>query len=132
MLRQPIEDRQLNSMPGFREPLVVALPDLHRLANRESLSLRSLENDRFIMLRRHMGPNFNDRTVALCQQAGLAPRIVQKADHTQTIVGLVAAGIGVAVIPASMGGTFHRPGVVYKRIVEPGAVTDDDPAEQQD
>ncbi len=123
LLRPPIDERQLSTMLVYREPLIVALPDVHPLADRKSISLKALASDRFIMFRRHMGPNFYDRTVALCQKAGITPNVVQEADQTQTIIGLVAAGIGVGVVPGSMQ-NVRRPGVVYTSIMDPDAVVD--------
>jgi DNA-binding transcriptional LysR family regulator len=114
-LRPPIRADNLNSMVVLREPFVVALPEAHPLAEQPEIPLRELADAAFLMATRHHGPSLYDQIISLCQKAGFTPRVVQEADRMQTIVGLVAAGIGVALVPGSMQ-HLRRAGVVYRPI----------------
>lgn len=67
------------------------------------------------MTPRRLGPSFYDRIVGACREAGFSPRVVQEAIQMQTIVGMVAAGIGVALAPASER-NLTRKSVVYKPV----------------
>jgi len=68
---------------------------------------------------RRLGPSFYDRIVGACREAGFSPRVVQEAIQMQTIIGIVAAGIGVALVPASER-NLARKGVVCKPIQDEG------------
>jgi DNA-binding transcriptional LysR family regulator len=112
-LPSPADDIDL--LPVSREPLVAVLPADHRLANRQRIAPRSLAAEPFVCFPRHLGPGLFDEITALCRRAGFDPRIEQEAVQMQTIVGLVAAGCGVAIVPASVAG-LHRPDVVFPRL----------------
>ncbi|MGC7097398.1 LysR family transcriptional regulator [Amycolatopsis lurida] len=112
-LPAPADDIEL--LPVSREPLVAVLPAEHRLAGRQRIALRSLATEPFVCFPRHLGPGLFDEITALCRKAGFDPRIEQEAVQMQTIVGLVAAGCGVAVVPASVG-SLNRPDVVFSRL----------------
>lgn len=98
-----------------REPLVVALPSNHPLATRERLALSTLAREPFIAFPRARGPGFFDQIMRLCHDAGFTPRIVQEAPQLD-IVSLVAAGFGVAIVPASVR-EVRREGLVFRSIV---------------
>ena len=66
---------------------------------------------------RGVAPGLFDQIVGFCRAGGFSPRIEQEAVQQQTIVGLVAAGLGVAIVPASIA-RLRRPGVVYRRFRE--------------
>lgn len=85
----------------LREPLQVALPIAHPLASAQTVPLECLRNEAFVGSPRALGRGFHDQLVALCQSAGFTPRVVQQARQMQTVVGLVASGFGVALVPAS-------------------------------
>ncbi|MFC4117930.1 LysR family transcriptional regulator [Nonomuraea zeae] len=84
------------------ELLLAALHADHRQAACRSLSMSALATDPFVMFPRRYGPALYDQITALARAAGFQPRIVQEAVQMQTIVGLVAAGIGVSIVPASL------------------------------
>lgn len=111
-LRPPIEEDDIAVRVITREPWVVALPTTHRFAGRPRLSLRSLAAEPFISFPRELAPVLYDRVIAMCQRAGFSPHIVQEA-QMQTIVSLVAAGTGVALVPATLQ-NLSRKGLVYK------------------
>jgi DNA-binding transcriptional LysR family regulator len=64
-----------------------------------------------------MGPVFYEQIITICQQAGFRPKVAQEAVQMQTIIGLVAAGLGIAIVPASLQ-NFHRSGVIYRPLQE--------------
>jgi len=114
-VRPPVEEDGINSEIVFREPLIVALPETHHLADRAKVELRQLSTEPFILFPRSQAPGLYDLIVSLCQQAGFSPIAAQEAIQMQTIVSLVAAEMGVAIVPASMQ-NFQRSGVVYKAL----------------
>ena len=116
-VRPPVEEDGINSEIVFREPLIVALPQTHRMAKCDRVELRALKDEPFILFPRSLAPGLYDPIVSLCQQAGFSPRAAQEAIQMQTIVSLVAAEMGVAIVPASMQ-NFQRSGVVYKALSE--------------
>ena len=118
LLHPPIEDDTLILETIYQEQLVVALPDTHYLAKNPSLSLKQLANESFILFPRQFGSVLYDQIINLCQQAGFSPNIVQEAIPQQTILGLVAAGIGISLIHSSVR-TVGRHGVIFKELIEP-------------
>ena len=97
------------STPGLRferlsgEDIVVALPSGHRCAGQASVDLADLAGDDFVASPRALGQGFHDQLASLCLHAGFVPHVVQQARRLQTVLGLVAAGFGVALLPASLG-----------------------------
>ena len=88
--------------PVFREPLISAVPASHPLAARRRTTLRSLAREPFIQFPREFAPGLYDLAIAACQKAGFTPHLAQEAIQMQTILGLVAAGLGVALVPQCM------------------------------
>lgn len=124
----PFQDAALSVEPVSREPLVVALPEAHQLAAEEEVDLCDLADQPFVLPARWRMPGLLRQVVAACREAGFEPEAVQKEVWLmQTVVGLVAGGIGVALVPASLR-NLARTGVVYRAIrglsptVEMGAV----------
>ena len=109
----PLKDESLELEPILQESLVVALPEVHPLACETTIPICSLANESFILFPRHLGSGFYDQIVSFCQQANFSPRVVQEAVQMQTIIGLVSANMGVALVPASLQ-NLQRAGVVYK------------------
>jgi DNA-binding transcriptional LysR family regulator len=112
----PFEEPDLAFRPVSRESLVVAMPESHPLADQPLIELSALAGEPFILPMRYKMPGLYDQVLALCRQAGFTPRAVQKDVWLmQTIVGLVAGGIGVALVPSSIR-SFRRSGVVYRPV----------------
>jgi DNA-binding transcriptional LysR family regulator len=101
----------------LQEPLIAALPATRRWPS--PLPLARLDGEPFVLFPRRAGEGLHDLIVALCARAGFAPRIEQEAIQMPTIVSLVAAGMGVALVPASLAG-MRRTGVVYRPLAQPG------------
>jgi DNA-binding transcriptional LysR family regulator len=92
-------DSRLEFLFLFHETAVVAVSDHHPLASRKRVTIADLAEQPLIVPERRSRPHSHDLTMKLFAQAGLQARIVQLADEKQTIVNLVAAGLGVAIVP---------------------------------
>lgn len=92
-------DRRIETMMLFHETPVVAIPSRHRLASRRRLSIEALADEPMIVPDRSSRPHSHDLTIKLFQRAGLRPNLSQGAEEKQTIVQLVAAGLGLAIVP---------------------------------
>ncbi len=86
------------------EPMLAALPAGHQLAvdTEAPLPLRRLAGEDFIFYRRWTGPGLYDAILAACRDAGFSPSVVQEAPRLPATLSLVAAGLGISVVPASM------------------------------
>jgi DNA-binding transcriptional LysR family regulator len=98
-----------------REPLVVALPDPHPLAQARSLSFSAVLGEPLVIFPRRILPSLHDAIFGMYHAAGRAPQVAQEAIQMQTIVNLVSAGLGLAWVPDSVR-QFQRPGVVYRQV----------------
>jgi DNA-binding transcriptional LysR family regulator len=102
-----------------KEKMVIALPARHHLARRKAsgadatLPLKALEGERMILVRRHGAPGMYSEVVTACRKAGFEPIIVAEVAHLLTSVNLVAAGVGVSLVPASIQRIFHE-GVAFR------------------
>jgi DNA-binding transcriptional LysR family regulator len=118
LLLPPIAEDALQTEEVLSEPLLAALPTRHPLAQRRGpIRLSALALSPFIMFPRIMAPGLYDAIVAFCRSAGFSPRIEQEAVQMQTIISLVSAELGVALIPASLE-NLRRTGVIYKPLRE--------------
>jgi DNA-binding transcriptional LysR family regulator len=107
----------------LREPLMLVLQEGHPLAGKKRISLAALAHEPFLLVPRQLGPAFYDQVVGMCATAGFVPRVIQEARSTQTIVSLIAGGMGVSIVPASMQ-SLQRVGVVYRPLQPPVSTTD--------
>lgn len=113
--RLPIMKKGLTTHVYEYERLIVALPVDHPLAQEESIDLRDLAEDKFVSFPGTLGSTIRDATVHLALQAGFVPRILQEATDSYTILGLVAAGVGVTITASSVQ-HVDFPGLVYKEL----------------
>jgi DNA-binding transcriptional LysR family regulator len=116
-VRPPVSDHSLMSEVMIREALVLALPPKHRLASRSRLPLSAVANELFILPPHDVVPVFHDTVLKACRAAGFAPHAPHEADHLHMVLGLVAAGAGVALVPASASKIQH--GRVTYRTLHP-------------
>jgi len=84
------------------EPMLLALPPEHPLCRRRTVPLTALAEESFVLYPRPIGAGLYDAILAACQRAGFTPRVAQEAPQMASIVGLVAAGVGIALVPAAM------------------------------
>lgn len=92
----------LDYRPLFREPLCAVLPAAHPLAENACIDAGALAGERFVTFPRSTAPTLHAAVTACCEQAGFEPNIHLETHLQQTIVNLVAAGFGVALVPDSM------------------------------
>lgn len=92
-------DKRLEFMFLFHETAVVAVSERHPLASRTSLTIADIADEALIVPERRSRPHSHDLTMKLFAEAGLRANVVQIADEKQTIVNLVAAEIGLAIVP---------------------------------
>jgi DNA-binding transcriptional LysR family regulator len=95
----PKPDKRLAFLFLLHETAVVAVSDHHPLASRKRVRVADLAEQPLIVPERRSRPHSHDLTMKLFAEAGLQARIVQLANEKQTIVNLVAAGLGVAIVP---------------------------------
>lgn len=120
--RLPINDPDIDCVTLMREPLLAVLPVGHPLAERPMVSLADLAADALIVYPARPRPSYADQVLDLFAVRGLRPAQVREANEMQTALGLAAAGIGVALAPASVQGA-QRNGVVYLPLAEPEVVS---------
>lgn len=113
----PLEDDTLSYKCIYRESLVVALSSTHSLTQQERISVLSLQNEPLIVFPRYLAPGLYDRIMSLFELRNFKPNITQQAIQMQTIIGLVSAGMGVAITPSTLE-NLQRSGVAYRPILE--------------
>ncbi|MEO6925410.1 MAG: LysR substrate-binding domain-containing protein [Rhodanobacter sp.] len=112
--------RRLRLRVVDREPLLLAMPAGHPLAGHSSVSLAEVAGDAFVSQPRELAATLYDRLVTLANNAGFQPSIVQKAQQINGLLALVAAGLGLALVPASMR-AVRLGGVCYVPLQDPDA-----------
>lgn len=117
ILYLPIKTEALNVISVLKETMVIAMPETHLLAALSQVSIQSLNQDLFIMPPPILGAGLYSQIMQFFQQTGFSPTIVQQATQLQTIISLVAGGVGVALVPTSMQ-NLQRSGVVYRTLQE--------------
>ena len=124
VVRLPIESASgsLAVESIVREPLVLAMPRGPRLGASASVRIRELSAEPFIIFPRNVAPGLYDRIVGLCRNGGFAPTVAQEAAEISTIVSLVSAGLGIAIVPGSVR-NLQRDRVLY-RDLRPTAMTE--------
>ena len=85
----------------LREPLLAMVPRDHPLASQPCVSLRELAREPFVFFDPHVGTGLYDDILGLMRRYDLTPAITQEVGEAMTIIGLVAAGLGVSILPAS-------------------------------
>ena len=117
-LRPPVGEPDIAITTVLREPLVAVLPAGHPLAASRRIPLAALAGDPFIMISRSHGLGILDLVTGACLRAGFEPRVAQEAKEIQTVVGFVAAGFGVSLLPATVRRLRHG-GVAYPSLEPP-------------
>ena len=111
------EDRDLTIVPVAEESMNAAVPDGHRFATRRQIALRELADDDFIIpAPTNFGETVRDEVLLACRAAGFTPRVVQESSDVRILLGLVSAGLGVALLASSSRDVKVR-GVHYVSIV---------------
>lgn len=119
LVRPPVLRDSVRTASVWSEPFVAALPAGHRLAALTAIDPAELRDEPFVIFPRGRGPGLFETILRLCETHGFAPHVAQEAVQMQTIVGLVGAGLGVSIVPASVQ-DFRLPGVVYRPLDQTG------------
>jgi len=102
-LRMPLPTpSDISTRVIHRERFVLLLPADHALAQIKTLSLSECQGANFVMYTRKMAPGFHDLTMNILHTNGLTPHVVQEAAEMYTLISLVATGLGIAIVPASV------------------------------
>jgi DNA-binding transcriptional LysR family regulator len=116
IVREPTTVRNLAAEPIYSEDLVAVLPASHRLARRAGVRLADLSGESFIMVPRSDGAALYDIVISACAAAGFSPHVIQGVRQFVTVVSLVAADMGVAILPQVCTRIRHK-SVVYRRLI---------------
>ncbi|MGC1559280.1 MAG: LysR substrate-binding domain-containing protein [Bradyrhizobium sp.] len=101
LLRPPIGRPELATRRVLAEPLLAAIPRKHPLASAATLSIKDLDGQHFVMYSPYESRYFHDLLVALFTQADILPRYVQHLGQIHSILAMVRAGLGAAIVPAA-------------------------------
>jgi DNA-binding transcriptional LysR family regulator len=119
LLIPPLPDKakiELDYARVLSEPLILAAPHgLKELRAKHPVNLTTLADQPLIIFPRRIAPALHDAIMGCFHDAGMTPRIAQEAIQMQTIVGLVSAGMGIALVPQSVS-NLKRPGVDYRTL----------------
>jgi LysR family transcriptional regulator, hydrogen peroxide-inducible genes activator len=97
ILALPLKQKDLEIFPLQTEPLFAVLPKEHARASAKSLSLKELRSEQFVFLRD--GHCFRDLSISACARANVNPKIAFESGQFSSLLGMVAAGIGVSLVP---------------------------------
>jgi DNA-binding transcriptional LysR family regulator len=104
----PVLPSTLRATELLREPFFVIMRIDHPLAKRRRISIGALAQESFVFYGDRMGKTLPHQVLLLCRSGGFEPRIGQLANGNATITGLVAAGLGIAVVPEAMCQLQHK------------------------
>jgi DNA-binding transcriptional LysR family regulator len=121
-VRLPVRDlpRALAATEILSEPLMLALPQEHPLANLPTVPVTKLKGEPFVGYSEDLRGGLPDVVRVLCEHAGFAPRVVQETTRVPVAVSCVAAGLGIALVPATYA-QVAIPGAVYRALDDPSA-----------
>jgi DNA-binding transcriptional LysR family regulator len=121
-LRPPATDPAVSAEVLLREPFIAAIPESNKLSKKRQLRLADLADEPFVMFAPSRSVLYS-QIMHGCHEAGFHPNVVQEARRPETLVGLVGAGAGIALVASSVqmrGGT----GVTFKKITGPLPMTE--------
>ncbi|MET7637673.1 LysR family transcriptional regulator [Streptomyces sp. NPDC005438] len=118
VVHPPLDDPTLASEEIGRSPFQLALPEGHPLTAHQEVALADLEGEQVVIFPRQIAPQLYDTVILLCRDAGFSLKIAMEAHPAQSIIALVASGVGLGFI-ASETQRLVRAGVVYRPIREP-------------
>ena len=101
ILALPVKQPEIVCSELFREPLLVAIPEGHPLANGKALAVPQLTAERMLLLRE--GHCLRDDVLTVCSRAKVQFQQVFESDHLASIFALVASGFGISIVPALAG-----------------------------
>lgn len=118
VVRAPVEAADLAVVPLTEDHLLIAVPASHPFAELESVTAGDLLGESLVALSREVVPGLHDQVIALFAARGRPARISQEANSIQAVMGLVAAGLGIAVLPSSLR-SASRVGIAFVELEPP-------------
>jgi DNA-binding transcriptional LysR family regulator len=116
------DDSDLEFMAIEQESLVLVLPKMHPLISKSKIHFSDLADEEFIMPLHQIQSGLAEQIYLLCSQTGFVPKVAQEAIFMVTILGMVAGGIGISILPSSVQ-SLQRDGVIYRSIHEQTEIT---------
>ena len=113
----PVQDPHLQSASLLHDDFVLVVPKDHDFAARRIVKLAELVTEHFILYPR--GAGGREQFMEACRQVGFAPQVAFESEDRETILGLVAAGVGVTILPRIIAHHTRVDGPVMVDIVEP-------------
>jgi LysR family transcriptional regulator, benzoate and cis,cis-muconate-responsive activator of ben and cat genes len=107
-VRMPLTAQDLSVDLVHREPFAIVLSKSHPLARKKDLSVRDLAQEPFIAYGRKWAPAYYDNWTEICRRAGFTPTVIQETAEMATALALVAAGLGVAILPQGITNRSRR------------------------
>lgn len=108
--------------PLMEEPLLLAMQASHRLARAKTVRIANLQGEPFIAYPSHAGVAVSEQILALCAKRGFVPDVVQEAQQASTLIGLIATGLGIGLVPATLR-AITVPDVVFRELDETDTTT---------
>lgn len=122
VLALPVDAEGIESRELYAEPFVVAVPDQHRLAKRESVKVNDLDGETLLLL--EDGHCLRDQALEVCSNAGLNEKQDFRATSLETLRQMVATGAGITLLPelSSKGAYGSAKGVIIRPFARPAPV----------
>ncbi|MBY0239573.1 MAG: LysR family transcriptional regulator [Burkholderiaceae bacterium] len=120
--RLPLHDPEIACVTLMHEPLLAAMPAGHPLLEQGAVTMAALADQPLVVYPARPRPGYADQVLDLFARRGLRPAATREANEMQTALGLVAAGLGVALVPASARHA-HGNGVAYCAIADAGVTS---------
>ena len=102
LLRNPIDDPAIAIEVVVPDSLMIVMQDNHRLADRDGIALSELADEMLVVLPRRYGSDGYDPIIQMCIEAGFQPCVFQETIDVNAVIGLVNAGLGISIVPASI------------------------------
>ncbi|WP_043435222.1 LysR family transcriptional regulator [Cystobacter fuscus] len=115
LVRAPFRYEGVSVERLLRERFTLALPTRHPRAREKIITLSSLASEPFILFPRNSAPGLHDTITRMCVDAGFSPRILLEAGSWSSVIGMVAAGLGITLAPKSAR-EFRPKGVVFREL----------------
>jgi DNA-binding transcriptional LysR family regulator len=114
---------ELESRLLVSEPFVCCLPARHPLARKASVQPADLRDQHFVLFGQGVSPDYHDRILSICAEAGFRPQVRHEARHWLAVVSLVSQGLGVALVPQALRHSALR-GAVFRPLAGARARSD--------
>lgn len=122
ILCAPIQNSQLNFEVIHQESFIIAMPRNHPLATKsDPIEIEEFSKELYIMIPRKSGQTYYDSIINICHTAGFSPNITQEVHELHTSISLVAAGMGVAIVPSSIQ-NLRVKGIIYRQLASVSAL----------